>query len=83
MGMNMMNRMSDRIGGGGMGINGGGQGAMNPMMGGESEFRMNPSVWEEFPGENGKRPRYPNEVFGRGGGSAGSSFGRGGSNACD
>ena len=82
MGMNMMNRMSDRIGGGGMGINGGGQGAMNPMMG-ESEFRMNPSVWEEFPGENGKRPRYPNEVFGRGGGSAGNSFGRGGSNACD
>ena len=74
MGMNMMNRMSDRMGG---------EGTINPMMGGESEFRMNPSVWEEFPGENGKRPRYPNEVFGRGGGSAGSSFGRGGGNAGD
>ena len=35
---------------------------------------LNPSVWSEFaPGEGGgKRPRYPAEVFGRGGGGSGS-----------
>ena len=80
MGMNntnqevMINRMS-----GGMGIN------MNSGMERDSEFRMNPSVWEEFSSENGKRPRYPNEVFGRGGGggSANASFGRGGKKVDD
>ena len=40
---------------------------------------FNAEAWEQF-GEGGKRPRYPNEVFGRGGGSAG-GFGRGGSSA--
>jgi hypothetical protein len=37
---------------------------------------LNPSVWSEFAagGEGGsKRPRYPAEVFGRGGGSSGSN----------
>ena len=55
-------------------------GGMNPIggrIGGMTEG-LNPAVWEEFGGgEPGKRPRYPNEVFGRGGGGVG-RFGRGG-----
>lgn len=47
----------------------------NPIMGSMnrmSEEKFNPAIWDELrTPETGSRPRYPNEVFGRGGGKSG------------
>lgn len=71
--MNPMNPMMGMMAGGGMG----GAGQDPTRMSAEMNEKFNPSIWEEFRGEAGSRPRYPGEVFGRGGSMAGRMAGRG------